>query len=92
MGTQLRDHVDDIEILMGVLNLLPNPVFVKNANKELIAVNDAHCIFTGLQKHELIGKTDFDFHLMEQAKIFAEIDEKVFETQQEILGTDTTSN
>ena len=92
MGTQLRDHVDDIEILMGVLNLLPNPVFVKNANKELIAVNDAHCIFTGLQRHELIGKTDFDFHLMEQAKIFAEIDEKVFETQQEIVNLEKNTN
>lgn len=92
MESQLPNEIDDIEILMGVLNLLPNPVFVKNAKKEVIAVNDAHCIFSGFQREELIGKSDFDFHPIEQAQIFTEIDEKVFKTRKEIVNLEENSN
>ena len=84
--------VDDIEILMGVLNLLPNPVYVKDRNHLWVAVNTAFCKFLGREESELIGKSDFDHNPKEQAEVFWAMDDEVFETRQENINIEKTDN
>ena len=84
--------IDDIEILMGVLNLLPNPVYVKDRNHLWVAVNTAFCKFLGREESELIGKSDFDHNPKEQAEVFWAMDDEVFETRQENINIEKTDN
>lgn len=88
----LIESVDDIEVLMGVLNLLPNPVYVKDRNHLWVAVNTAFCKFLGREESELIGKSDFDHNPKEQAEVFWAMDDEVFETRQENINIEKTVN
>lgn len=81
-----------LELLMEVLNLLPNPVSVKNANHDWVEVNDAFCRFVGLPREDLIGQPDREVFPNEQADIFREIDDRVLETRTQIVTTEQVSN
>ena len=81
-----------LELLMEVLNLLPNPVSVKNANHDWVEVNDAFCRFVGLPREDLIGQPDREVFPNEQADIFREIDDRVLETRTQIVTTEQISN
>lgn len=81
-----------LELLIEVLNLLPNPVSVKNANHDWVEVNDAFCRFVGLPREDLIGQPDREVFPNEQADIFREIDDRVLETRTQIVTTEQVSN
>ena len=81
-----------LELLIEVLNLLPNPVSVKNANHDWVEVNDAFCRFVGLPREDLIGQPDREVFPNEQADIFREIDDRVLETRTQIVTTEQISN
>ncbi|KCZ84826.1 hybrid sensory histidine kinase [Hyphomonas adhaerens MHS-3] len=75
------------ELLKGVLNLLPNPVFIKNSDHVWIEVNDALCRFGGRPRESLIGHTDYDFFPKDQADLFREVDNGVLETRAGSVNT-----
>ena len=75
------------ELLKGVLNLLPNPVFIKNSDHVWIEVNDALCRFGGHPRESLIGHTDYDFFPKDQADLFREVDNGVLETRAGSVNT-----
>ncbi len=64
-----------------VLDQVPDPVFVKDRNHTWIMLNDAMCAFMGYPREELLGKSDFDFFPPEEASVFHERDEMVFESR-----------
>ena len=85
-------NIEDIQVLVGVLNLLPNPVYIKNKDHIWVAANSAFCEFLGYSREELIGKSDYDYNPPEQAEIFWTADNQVFETKQEWVGVEETTN
>jgi two-component system sensor histidine kinase/response regulator len=81
-----------LELLMGVLNLLPNPVSIKNANHDWVEVNDAFCRFVGLSREDLTGRPEHEVFPKEQADIFREIDDRVLKTRTQIVSMEQISN
>lgn len=75
MADQLRDAA---EFLRSVLNAVPDPLFVKDADHRFIQVNDAFCQFMGHRAEDLLGKSDYDFVAKEEADFFWQQDDLVF--------------
>ena len=81
-----------IELLKGVLNLLPNPVYIKNSDHVWIEVNEAFCRFVGYSREELIGRTDRHYFPQSQADIFWERDDRVLNTRTSNVTTEQHTN
>ena len=71
-----------LDLLMGVMNLLPNPVYIKNADHVWVEVNAAFCEFLGYAREELLGRTDHDYFPAAEADVFQEMDRRVLSTRQ----------
>jgi two-component system CheB/CheR fusion protein len=65
-----------------LLDALPNPVFVKDAQHRWVLLNEAFCQFIGHSRAELIGKSDHDFFPAAEADVFWHKDDLVFATGQ----------
>jgi PAS domain S-box-containing protein len=63
-----------------LVDCLPDPVFVKDRGHRWVYLNDACCDFIGYPRRELIGKSDYEFFPKEQADVFWQRDNHVFET------------
>jgi PAS domain S-box-containing protein len=66
------------EMLNGILEALPNPVFVKDERHRWVLLNDSFCRFIGHGRELLLGKSDYDFFPKEQANVFHKKDDEVF--------------
>lgn len=84
----LLDH----EHIQGILDMLPQPVFVKNRQHQWVLVNQQFCEFVGQNRQELLGKSDFDFFPEREAKVFWEKDEEVFTTGQGNLNEEEVTD
>jgi PAS domain S-box-containing protein len=69
------------QFLNDILNYIPDLIFVKDERHRWVLLNDAFCSALGHTREELLGKTDYDFHTKEQADVFWEKDNLVFNTQ-----------
>jgi len=56
------------QFLHAIVNALPLPVFVKDAQHRLVLVNDAQCAMHGRSREELLGTTDMDVFPREVAE------------------------
>ena len=68
------------EFLDNVVNALDDAFFIKDQNHHWLMLNDAACKLIGRPREELIGKSDYDLVPREQADIFWQMDNLVFET------------
>lgn len=68
------------EFLTGVLDAIPETVFVKDEKHVFVSVNNAYCDFFGKRKEEVIGKTDYDLYLKGEVDVFWEKDDEVLNT------------
>ena len=68
------------EFLANTINALDDTFFVKDEEHRWAALNDAACEAIGRPREELIGKSDYDLFPKEQADVFWEKDNLVFET------------
>jgi PAS domain S-box-containing protein len=69
-------------LLANVIQFLPNPVFVKDAQHRWIMLNQAFTSFFGKTPDEMLGKSDYDFFPKEEADIFWEKDDWVFRNKE----------
>ena len=74
----------DQATLLEILDSSGTPLFVKNRKHRLILVNKALEELVGIDRAEMVGKTDFDLYSVEEATGFIESDEQVFESRQPI--------
>ncbi len=68
------------EFLANTINALDDSFFVKDEEHRWTIFNDAACKAIGRPREELIGKSDYDIFPKEQADVFWEKDNLVFET------------
>ena len=80
------------DLLLGIINLLPNPVYVKDRSHRWVEVNAAFCKFLGYSREQLLGKSDFDFIPNAQAQIFWEMDNEVFSSRTENVNLEEITN
>lgn len=69
--------------LEDLLNGVPHPILVKDQARRLLLVNDAMCTLLGRPRAELLGRTDDDLVLPEQAAGYQAVDDEVFTTGEE---------
>jgi diguanylate cyclase (GGDEF)-like protein/PAS domain S-box-containing protein len=72
---QFPGSIDDLQALLEVI---PNPVIVKNRAHQIILVNSAACVFLGRSKEELITLSDYEMFPAEQVRGFHDSDDRVF--------------
>ncbi|MBF0484177.1 MAG: PAS domain S-box protein [Candidatus Omnitrophica bacterium] len=68
------------EYLGKIIDSVADPIFVKDREHKWVLLNDSYCSFMGYKREELIGKSDYDFFPIKEAKVFWEKDEEVFES------------
>jgi PAS domain S-box-containing protein len=73
-----RAPASSVGFVESLLDGLPNPLFVKDERHRWVLLNAAMGEFMGHPRHELIGKSDFDFFPPEEARVFWEKDDLVF--------------
>jgi diguanylate cyclase (GGDEF)-like protein/PAS domain S-box-containing protein len=83
----------DLDTLRAVLDLIDDPILVKNRQHRFILVNRAGCALLGRSYDDIVGRTDHDLQPRAQADIYVANDQLVFETGRpntnEELLTDT---
>ena len=74
-----------------IINTVPDPIFVKDRQHRGVLVNDAFCHLMGLEREELLGKSDHDHDSFPsaQADEFRSKDELVFATGKENTNEET---
>ncbi len=83
MENALRDSRD---FLYSIIDNISDPIFVKDRRHRWIHMNQANCRLIGRTREELIGKSDFDFFPAQEAQVFWDGDEAVFESGQEFTS------
>ncbi len=68
------------ELLGSILEALPSPVFVKDEQHRWVLVNESFCKLMGYERSALLGRTDQDFYLKQEADLFWSSDDAVFAT------------
>ena len=68
------------QFLNHTINVIPDPIFVKDEQHRWIILNDAFCQLLGKPRQELIGKSDYDFFPKSEADVFWEKDREVLTT------------
>ena len=77
------------EFYENILNSMDDLVIVKDMLHRWVFLNDAACKFWGFTREELIGKSDYDIFPKEEADVYWEKDNKVFETNEVDLNEES---
>jgi diguanylate cyclase (GGDEF)-like protein/PAS domain S-box-containing protein len=72
--------------LQRVLDTLPGPIFVKDAQHRWLFVNEAFCQAIGHTRERVLGKSDYDFFPKGQADVFWAKDRAVFASRKPNLN------
>lgn len=84
--------VSEFTNLDALLNLLTDPVYVKDGDHKWVYVNQQFAKLLGRNPSELIGKTDFDVTPREQSEIFHAKDREVLSSQKTNINVEQTTN
>jgi two-component system cell cycle sensor histidine kinase/response regulator CckA len=66
------------EMLSGILEALPNPVFVKDEGRRWVLLNDSYCRLLGYERTEMLGKTEHEVFPKSEADAITTRDDAVF--------------
>jgi PAS domain S-box-containing protein len=77
---------ESMEYLNRILNCIGDPVFVKDANHEIVLVNDAMCAFTGKRRDELLENTAYKYFSEEAATSSWEREEDILKNGRESVA------
>ena len=80
------------EFLDRVINAIADPVFVKDAQRRFVLVNDALCAMVGRPREELLGRDGDDMFPKEQVEVFRTMDAAVFNTGAENVNEEALSD
>lgn len=69
------------EFLNLVLDSVPIPVFVKDRKHKMILLNKAVCDLNNMSKDQMLGKSDYDFFTKEEADVFWNFEEDIFNSK-----------
>lgn len=65
------------EFLQGVIDNIPDPIFVKDTSHRWIVLNQAYCQFVGYSREALIEKSEYDVFPQIEAEQFWQHDEQI---------------
>ncbi|MEQ1723029.1 MAG: ATP-binding protein [Pseudobdellovibrio sp.] len=76
----------------NILDAIPDPIFVKNSNHEIIYANQEYAKFVGMPKESFLGKDDYAFFPKEVADFFWHKNENVFQGDHSIETEEQVSD
>ncbi len=91
-GLLKKELQESKDYLDKIINSIGDPIFVKDRQHRYVLANDAHCDFSGHKRDEIIGKTSNDLFPKEQADVFREKDNEVFETGRTNVNEETVTD
>jgi len=74
------------DLFQNLLDNIPDSVYFKDNKNKLVRVNNFFAKGMNLKPEEVVGKTDFDFFIKEQARKMFEDDTYVLKTGNPIIG------
>ncbi len=74
-----------------ILDLVPDPIFIKDRVHRLVLVNDAFCRFMGATREQLLGHTGLELVTPEEAEVFRAKDDAVIRTGVESVNEEEAS-
>jgi diguanylate cyclase (GGDEF)-like protein/PAS domain S-box-containing protein len=72
--------LDTAQVLQRLIDIIGNPIFVKDFKHRWVLVNEAMEAMDGRSRHELLGRTDFELMPRAPAEKFWPIDDAVLNT------------
>jgi PAS domain S-box-containing protein len=87
-----EELIESKEYLGHIIDSIADPVFVKDREHRWTLINNAFCEFVGHSREELLGKSDYDFFPPNEADVFWEKDEEVFESGTENVNEEEITN
>lgn len=84
--------------ISNIINVIADPVFVKDDRHRYVLVNDALCCLINKSKDQLLGNSDLDFFPEDQVAIFWEKDDLVLQSgvgninEEEVFDAGTGQN
>jgi diguanylate cyclase (GGDEF)-like protein/PAS domain S-box-containing protein len=83
-----------IDEVQSIIDVLPNPVFVKNRAHQIVALNASACAFFGHSREALLTRLDFELFPASECAVFHAADDRVFasnevvENEEQVTGAD----
>jgi PAS domain S-box-containing protein len=74
-----KENQTECDLYQSFIDHVPGLIYFKDTQSRFIHVNKAKAEEHGLKKEDLIGKTDFDFYPVEEARIKYEDEQEVME-------------
>ncbi|MEP6573428.1 MAG: PAS domain S-box protein [Gemmatimonadota bacterium] len=84
LDTLQRELLEGLNLLSGVIESSPNPIFVKDLGGRYQILNRATASLTGRQVHEMLGQTPDAIFPAGTAKRVSEVDRRVIETGESV--------
>lgn len=66
--------------LQGIIDAIAEPVCIKDQQHRWVFMNEAFIQMTGFSADQMLGKSDYDFFPKEQADVFWQKDDEIFES------------
>jgi diguanylate cyclase (GGDEF)-like protein/PAS domain S-box-containing protein len=70
--------IETIEEIQTLIDVIPNPVIVKNRRHRIVMLNLSACEFFGYSREVVLGSSDFDLFPADQVRVFQRADDLVF--------------
>ena len=67
-----------IDMLSGIIESMPNPIFVKDEARRRVLLNEGYCKLLGFPREQLLGKTDHDLFPKAEADAISSKDDALF--------------
>jgi PAS domain S-box-containing protein len=80
------------DFLNHIIDVIPDPLFVKDNNHRWIYMNDAYCKLTGRAKVDMINRTDSDFYSDDDSDAYWSSDNKAIEKANASISFETPFN
>ncbi|MBB3228326.1 diguanylate cyclase (GGDEF)-like protein/PAS domain S-box-containing protein [Luteibacter sp. Sphag1AF] len=81
--------IDDLASWSTMLELMPTPMFIRDAHHRWVAANQMGCDFYGIRRDEVLGRTDSQLFPPEQAARFTTGDDAVLRSEQVVESEET---
>jgi PAS domain S-box-containing protein len=78
--TDIRNYPDNPLLYQWIIDALPVPIFYRNVQGVYQTCNTAHEKFTGINRHDLTGKTAFGIQSKEIARAYTMRDKELLES------------
>ena len=69
-----------IDMLSGIIESMPNPVFVKDEARRRVLLNEGYCKLLGFPREQLLGKTDHELFPKAEADAISAKDDALFQS------------